>query len=173
MSTRMFFWMNYGGLPPYRDVDFTIKLHPSMTPISMSLHRMTPVELYELKVQLLDLLDSGFIRLSTSPWGAPVLFSKKKDRTLRLFIDYQRLNKVTIKNRFPSPRIDDLFDQLRGAQVYSKIDLHTGNHKLRVREAYIPKTTFRMRYEHFEFIVMPFGLANASAAFMDLMHKVF
>ena len=118
-------------------------------------------------------LDKEFIRPSTSPWGAPVLFAKKKDKTLRLCIDYRQLNGVTIKNRYPLPRIDDLFDQLRGARVYSKIDLCTGYHQLRVREADIPKTTFRTRYGHFEFTVMPFGLTNAPIAFMDLMHRVF
>ena len=118
-------------------------------------------------------MDKGFIRPSTSPWGAPVLFAKKKDKTLRLCIDYRQLNRVTIKNRYPLPRIDDLFDQLRGARVYSKIDLRTGYHQLRVRDTDIPKTTFRTRYKHFEFTVMPFGLTNALAAFMDLMHRIF
>ena len=118
-------------------------------------------------------MDKGFIRPSTSPWGAPVLFAKKKDKTLRLCIDYRQLNRVTIKNRYLLPRIDDLFDQLRGARVYSKIDLLTGYHQLRVRDTDIPKTAFRTCYGHFEFTVMPFGLTNAPAAFMDLMHRVF
>ena len=113
------------------------------------------------------------IRPSTSPWGAPVLFAKKKDKTLRLCIDHRQLNKVTIKNRYPLPRIDDLFDQLRGARVYSKIDHRTGYHQLRVKEIDIPKTAFRTRYGHFEFTMMPFGLTNAPAAFMDLMHRAF
>ena len=134
---------------------------------------MALVELQELKVQIQGLLDKGFIRPSTSPWGAPVLFTKKKDKTLRLYIDYRQLNRVTIKNRYPLSRIDDLFDQLRGVRVYSKIDLRTGYHQLRIRETDIPKTVFRTRYGHFEFIVMPFGLTNAPAAFMDLMHRVF
>ena len=161
------------GLPPQRVIDFGIELHPSTSPISMTLHRMAPVELQELRVQLQELLDKGFIRLSTSPWGAPVLFAKKKDKTLRLCIDYRQLNWVTIKNRYPLLRIDDLFDQLRGARVYSKIDLRTGYHQLRVRETNIPKTTFRTRYGHFEFTVMPFGLTNVPAIFMDLIHRVF
>ena len=118
-------------------------------------------------------MDRGFIRPSTSPKGAPVLFSKKRDKTLRLCIDYRQLNRTTIKNRYPLPWIDDLFNQLRWARVYSKIDLHTGYHQLRVREADIPKTAFRTQYEHFEFKMMPFGLMNAPAAFMDLMHRVF
>ena len=154
------------GLPPHRDADFVIELHPSTSPISMTPHRMAPVELQELKVQIQDLLDRGFIRPSTSPLGALVLFAKKKDKTLCLCIDYRQLNRVTIKNRYPLTRIDDLFDHLRGEQVYSKIDLHIGYHQLRVREADIPKTTFRTRYELFEFTVMPFRLTNAPAAFM-------
>ena len=113
------------GLPPPRDVDFRIELHPRTSPISMTPHRMAPVELQELKVQIQELLGKGFIRPSTSPWGAPVLFAKKKDKTLRLCIDYRQLNRATIKNQYPLPRIDDLFDQLRGARVYSKIDLCT------------------------------------------------
>ena len=161
------------GLPPHRDVDFGIELHPSISPISMTLHRMTPVELQELRVQLQELLDEGFIRPSTSPWGAPVLFAKKKGKTLRLCIDYRQLNRVMIQNRYPLLRIDDLFDQLGGARVYFKIDLRTGYHQLRVRETNIPKTAFRTRYGHFEFTVMPFGLTNALAAFMDLMHRMF
>ena len=138
----------------------------------MTPHRMAPVELQELRVQLQELLDKGFIRPSTSPWGASVLFAKKRGKTLRLCIDYRQLNKVTIKTRYSLPRIDVLFDQLRGARVYSKIDLRTSYHQLRVRDIDIPKTAFRTRYGHFEFTVMPFGLMNALAAFMDLMHRV-
>ena len=161
------------GLPPQRVVDFGIDLHPSTSPISMTPLRMAPVELQELRVQLQELLDKGFTRPSTSQWGAPVLFAKKKGKTLRLCIDYRQLNRVTIKNRYPLPRIDDLFDQLRGARVYSKIDLRTGYHQLRVRETDIPKTAFRTRYGNFEFTVMPFELTNAPTTFMDLMHRVF
>ena len=123
-----------------------------MTPL-----RMASIELQELKVQIQELLDKGFIRPSTSLWGALVLFAKKKDKTLRLGIDYRQLNRVTIKNQYPLSKIDDLFDQLRGARVYSKIDLRTSYHQLRVREEDIPKTTFRMWYGHFEFTMMPFG----------------
>ena len=120
-----------------------------------------------------ELLDRGFIRPSTSPWGAPVLFAKKRDKTLRLCIDYRQLNRATIKNRYPLPQIDDLFDQLRGSWVDFEINLCTSYHQLRVREADIPKMTFRTRYGHFKFTVMPFKLTNAPAAFVDLMHRVF
>ncbi|GKB79730.1 reverse transcriptase domain-containing protein [Tanacetum coccineum] len=126
----------------------------------------------ELSNQLKDLQEKGFIRPSHSPWGAPVLFVKKKDGALRMCIDYRELNKLTIKNRYPLPRIDDLFDQLQGACCFSKIDLRSGYHQLRVREEDIPKTAFRTRYGHFEFTVMPFGLTNAPAVFMDLMNRV-
>ena len=127
----------------------------------------------ELKEQLRELLEKGFIRPSTSPWGAPVLFVRKKDGSLRMCIDYRQLNKVTIKNRYPLPRIDDLFDQLQGAKCFSKIDLRSGYHQVRVREADIPKTAFRTRYGHYEFRVLSFGLTNAPAVFMDLMNRVF
>ena len=161
------------GLPPAREVEFAIDLQPGVSPISMAPHRMAPIELQELKVQLEELLDMGFIRPSTSPWGAPILFAKKKDGTLRLCVDYRQLNRVTVKIKYPLPRIDDLFDQLRGAVVYSKIDLRTGYHQLRIRAEDIPKTAFRTRYGHYEFVVMPFGLTNAPAAFMDLMQRIF
>ncbi|GJR51446.1 putative reverse transcriptase domain-containing protein [Tanacetum coccineum] len=126
----------------------------------------------ELSNQLQELADRGFIRPSTSPWGAPVLFVKKKDGSFRMCIDYRELNKLTVKNRYPLPRIDDLFDQLQGLSVYSKIDLRSGYHQLRVRDEDIPKTAFRTRYGHYEFQVMPFGLTNAPAVFMDLMNHV-
>ncbi|CAL2270252.1 unnamed protein product [Prunus armeniaca] len=126
---------------------------------------MAPAELRELKTQLQELVDKGFIRPSFSSWGAPVLFVKKKDGTMRLCIDYRQLNKVTVRNKYPLPRIDDLFDQLKGAKVFSKIDLRSGYHQLRIREEDMPKTDFRTRYGHYEFLVMPFGLTNAPAAF--------
>ena len=121
----------------------------------------------ELRTQLDDLLAKGFIRPSSFPWGAPILFVKKKDGSMRLCIDYRELNKVTIKNRYPLPRIDDLFDQLQGASYFSKIDLRSGYHQLKVKDEDVHKTAFRTRYGHYEFLVMPFGLTNAPAAFME------
>ncbi|KAL5570640.1 hypothetical protein UlMin_027215 [Ulmus minor] len=161
------------GLPPDREIEFEIELLPGTSPISKAPYRMAPTELKELKEQLQELLDKKFIRRSYSPWGAPVLFVKKKDGTLRMCIDYRELNKVTIKNKYPLPRIDDLFDQLQGAAIFSKIDLRSGYHELKIRESDVPKTAFRTRYGHYEFLVMPFGLTNAPAAFMDLMNRVF
>ncbi|KAL0559143.1 hypothetical protein IC582_003733 [Cucumis melo] len=161
------------GLPPHREVEFAIELEPGTVPISRAPYRMAPAELKELKVQLQELLDKGFIRPSVSPWGAPVLFVKKNDGSMRLCIDYRELNKVTVKNRYPLPRIDDLFDQLQGATVFSKIDLRSGYHQLRIKDGDVPKTAFHSRYGHYEFIVMSFGLTNAPAVFMDLMNRVF
>ena len=161
------------GLPPEREVEFTIDLIPGTKPISSPPYRMAPAELRELKAQLEELLSKGFIRPSISPWGAPVLFVKKKDGSLRLCIDNRQLNRVTIRNQYPLPRIYELFDQLQGSRVYSKIDLRSGCHQLRVQESDVPKTAFRTRYGHYEFLVMPFGLTNAPAAFMDLMNRVF
>ncbi|GJV69451.1 putative reverse transcriptase domain-containing protein [Tanacetum coccineum] len=161
------------GLPPAREIEFGIELIPGAEPISKALYRMAPVELKELKEQLQEMLENGFIRPSVSPWGAPVLFVKKKDGSMRLCIDYRELNRITIRNRYPLPRIDDLFDQLQGAKYFSKIDLRSGYHQLRVREQDISKTAFRTRYGHYEFLVMPFGLTNAPAVFMDLMNRIF
>ncbi|KAL0549531.1 hypothetical protein IC582_014016 [Cucumis melo] len=161
------------GLPPDREIEFTIELLPGITPISQAQYRIAPNELKKLKMQLQELVDKGYIRPSVSPWGVPVLFVKKKDGTFRLCIDYRQLNKVTIRNKYPLPRIDDLFDQLRGAALFSKIDLRSGYHQLKVRESDIAKTAFRMRYGHYEFRVMPFGLTNAPAVFMDLMNMIF
>ena len=161
------------GLPPQREIEFTIELVPGAEPISKAPYRMAPLELQELKEQLQELLERGVIRPSVSPWGAPVLFVKKKDGSMRLCIDYRELNRVTIRNRYPLPRIDDLFDQLQGAKYFSKIDLRSGYHQLRVKDEDISKTAFRTRYGHYEFLVMPFGLTNAPAVFMDLMNRVF
>nr|GEY04894.1 retrovirus-related Pol polyprotein from transposon 17.6 [Tanacetum cinerariifolium] len=126
---------------------------------------------FVLKEKLKELSNKGFIRHSSSPWGAPVLFIEKKDGSFRMCIGYRELNKLTVKNRYPLPRTDDLFDQLQGSSVYSKIDLRSGYHQLRVREEDIPKTAFRTRYGHYKFQVMPFGLTNASTVFMDLMNR--
>ena len=134
---------------------------------------MAPAEMRELRDQIEQLLGQGFIRRSTSSWGSPVLFIKKRDGSLRLCVDYRELNKVTIRNKYSLPRIDDLFDQLRGASFFSKIDLRSGYHQLRIREEYVSKTAFLMRYGSYEFRVMPFGLTNAPAVFMDLMNRVF
>ncbi|GJU44903.1 putative reverse transcriptase domain-containing protein [Tanacetum coccineum] len=160
------------GLPPQRQVEFRIDLVPGATPVAKSPYRLAPSEMQELSGQLQELQDKGFIRPSHSPWGAPVLFMKKKDGSFRMCIDYRELNKITIKNRYPLPRIDDLFDQLQGACYFSKIDLRSGYHQLLVHEDDIPKTAFRTRYGHFEFMVMPFGLTNAPAVFMNLMNRV-
>nr|GEW40071.1 hypothetical protein [Tanacetum cinerariifolium] len=141
-------------------------------PVVCAPYRLELSEMKELAKQLQELSEKGFIRPNSSPWGAPVLFVKKKDRSFRMCIDYKELNKLTVKNRYPLPRIDDLFDQLQGSSVYSKIDLRTGYHQLRIREEDIPITAFRTRYGHYEFRVMPFGLTNAPAVFMDLMNRV-
>ena len=134
---------------------------------------MDPSELKELKEQLKDLLDKGFIRPSISPWGAPTLFIKKKDGSLKMCIDFRQLNKVTINNKYPIPMIDDLFDQLQGANHFSKIDLRSGYHQLIVRDSDIPKISLRTQYGHYEFVVMSFGLTNVPPAFVDLMNRVF
>ncbi|GKA08458.1 putative reverse transcriptase domain-containing protein [Tanacetum coccineum] len=160
------------GLPPQRQVEFRIDLVPGATPIAKSPYRLAPSEMQELSGQLQELQDKGFIRPSYSPWGAPVLFVKKKDGSLRMCIDYRELNKLTVKNRYPLLRIDDLFDQLQGSRYFSKIDLRSGYYQLCVHEDDIPKTAFRMRYRYFKFTVMPFGLTNAPAVFMDLMNRV-
>ncbi|XP_057538026.1 uncharacterized protein LOC130815554 [Amaranthus tricolor] len=161
------------GMPPQRKIDFTIHLVLGTGPISKAPYRMAPKEMEELKSQLEELWDKGYVRPSVSPLGAPVLFVRKKDGSLRLCIDYRELNKVTVKNRYLLPRIDDLFDQLRGAEIFSKIDLRSGYHQLRIAEGDIYKTAFRTCYGHYEFTVMPFGLINAPAAFMCLMNQVF
>ena len=164
---------NLPSIPPDREIDFQIELALGTEPISKAPYKMAPLELKELKVQMEELVSKGFVRPSTSPWGAPVLFVKKKDGSLRLCIDYRELNKVTIRNQYPLPRIDDLFDQLQGARVFSKIDPRSGYHQLKIRSEDVPKTAFKTRYGHYEFLVMPFGLTNAPAVFMDLMNRIF
>ncbi|XP_052622433.1 uncharacterized protein LOC128127784, partial [Lactuca sativa] len=160
------------GVPPVRQVEFGIDLVPGAAPIAKVPYRLAPPEMQELSSQLQELLGKGFIRPSSSPWGAPILFVKKKDGSHRMCIDYRELNKLTVKNRYPLPRIDDLFDQLQGASWFSKIDLRSGYHQVRVRDEDVQKTAFRTRYGHYEFVVMPFGLTNAPAVFMDLMNRV-
>ncbi|GJY49005.1 putative reverse transcriptase domain-containing protein [Tanacetum coccineum] len=160
------------GLPPVREIEFQIELIPGSTPVAKSPYHLEPSELEELSGQLKELQDKGFIRPSSSPWGAPVLFVKKKDGSFRMCIDYRELNKLTVKNRYLLPRIDDLFDQLQGSQFFSKINLRSGYYQVRVHENDIPKTTFKTCYGHFEFTIMPFGLTNAPAVFMDLMNRV-
>jgi ribonuclease HI len=161
------------GMPPEREVEFAIDLVPGTAPIAKRPYRMAAPELAELKKQLDELLQKGYIRPSSSPWGAPVLFVKKKDGSMRLCVDYRALNEVTIKNKYPLPRIDDLFDQLKGAKFFSMIDLRSGYYQLRIRPEDVPKTAFVTRYGQYEFTVMPFGLTNAPAYFMNLMNKVF
>ncbi|GJR36434.1 putative reverse transcriptase domain-containing protein [Tanacetum coccineum] len=160
------------GIPPTRQVEFQIDLVPGATPVVHAPYRLAPSEMKELAEQLQELTDKGFIRPSSSPWGDLVLFVKKKDGSFWMCIDYKELNKLIVKNCYLLPRIDDLFDQLQGSSIYSKIDLRSGYHQLRVREEDIPKTAFRTRYGHYEFQVMPFGLTNAPAVFMDLMNRV-
>jgi len=160
-------------LPPERDIDFSIDLVPGVVPVSKTSYRMGMPELKELQIQLEELLKKGYIRPSVSPWGTPILFVKKRDGTLRLCIDFRQLNKATIKNKYPLPKTDDLFDQLRGAKILSKIYLRSGYHQVRIKEEDIIKTAFRTRYGHYEFTFVPFGLTNAPATFMCLMNGIF
>ena len=160
-------------MPPDRDIEFLIELLPDTAPISKRPYRMPPNDLEEIKKQIKELLEKGYIRPSSSPWGAPVLLVEKKDGTLRMVVDYRSLNDVTIKNKYPLPMINDLFDQLVGAKVFSKIDLRSGYHQLKIREQDIPKTAFTTRYGLYEYTVMSFGLTDAPAYFMSMMNKVF
>jgi hypothetical protein len=161
------------SMPLERKVEFAIELEPSTASISKRAYRVSGPELVELKKQIDRLLEKGYIRPITSPWAAPVLFMEKKDGTKRMHIDYRALNEVNIKNKYPLPRIEDLFDQLRGAGVFSKIDLRSGYHQLRIRPLDIPKTTFITKYGLYEYTIMFFGLTNAPAFFMYLMNSVF
>jgi hypothetical protein len=160
-------------MPPERAIEFKIKLQPDTAPIAKAPYKMSPVELKELKIQLQGLLDKGYIHPSISPWGCSTLFVEKKDKKLRLCVDYRSLNAVTIKNKYPPPRIDILFDQLAGAQVFSKIDLCFGYHQIKIRVEDIPKTAFTTRYDLFKYLIMSFGLTNAPTHFMYLMNSVF
>jgi hypothetical protein len=161
------------GMPPDRDIEFVIKLKPGTTPIYKTPYRMATSELAELKEHIKELLEKEFIRPRSSPWGAPVIFVLKKDGTQRLCVDYHALNEVTVKNKYPLARIDDLFNQLCGACVFSKIDLRSGYHQLKICECDIPKIAFILRYGLYEYTVMSFGLTNAPAYFMYQMNKAF
>jgi hypothetical protein len=161
------------GMPSNWDIEFVIEFNPGTVPIYKTPFRMTTPELAELKKHIKGLLEKGFIRPSSSPWGAPVIFVPKKDGTQNLCVDYHALNEVTVKNNYPLLRIDDLFDQLHGVCVFSKIDLRSGYHQLKVWECHIPKTAFVSRNGLFEYTVMSFGLTNAPAHLMYLMNKVF
>ena len=161
------------GLPPKREIDHRIELEPGQNPPSRPTYRMSQPEMDELKKQLSELMDKGYVQESKSPYGAPVLFVKKKDGTMRMCIDYRALNKITIKNKYPLPRIDELLDRSLGAKYFSKIDLRSGYWQVRIADEDVPKTAFRTRYGHYEFLVMPFGLTNAPATFMHLMQQTF
>jgi hypothetical protein len=161
------------GMPPDRDIEFPIELLPGTAPISKRHYRMDVKDLVELKKQIEELLEKCFILPSSSPWGAPVLFVSKKDGSRRMCVDYRILNEVTIKNKYPLPQIEDLFDQMKGAKIFSKIDLRSGYHQLKIQADDVPKTAFTTRYGLYEFLVMSFGLTNAPAYFMNLLNKVF
>jgi hypothetical protein len=160
-------------MPLDRDIEFVTELKPGTTPIYKTPYRMATPELAELKEHIKELLEKGFIRPSSSPWGAPVIFVPKKFGTQRLYVDYRALNEVTIKNKYPLPRIDDLFDQLRGVCVFSKIDLRSGYHQLNIRGCDILKNAFVSRYGLYEYTVMSFVFTNALTYFMYLKNKVF
>jgi hypothetical protein len=160
-------------MPPDHDIEFIIELLPRTPPVSKRPYRMPVNELVELKKQIAELQAKGFIRPSSSPWRAHVLFMEKKDGTQQMCVDYQSLNEVTTKNKYPLPWIEDLFDQMKGASVFSKIDLRSGYHQLKIQESDIPKTAFRTRYGLYEYTVMSFGPTNVLAYFMYLMNKVF
>jgi hypothetical protein len=160
-------------MPLDRDVEFIIELQPGSVPISRRPYKMIPKKLAEFKVQLNEFMDKGFIRLSSSPWCCPALFVKKKDQSLRLCVDYRPLNVVTIKNKYPLPRIDILFDQLAGVKVFFNVNLHSGYHQIKIHLEDVPKTAFSTRYGLYEYLVMLFGLTNAPAHFMYLINSVF
>jgi hypothetical protein len=161
------------GMPPDCEIEFVIELVSGMVPIFKRPYRMVANQLADLKEQLQELLDNGYVHPSASPWGGPIIFVHKKDGTKRMCMDYRSLNEVTIKNKYPLLGIDDLFDQLKGACVFLKIDLMSGYHQLNIRASYIPKTAFITRYGLYEYMVMSFELTIAPAYFMYLMNKVF
>jgi hypothetical protein len=159
-------------VPPKRDIDFSINLMPRAAPLSKTPYKMNTPEMKELQMQLEEILKKGYIRPIVSPWGSPILFVRNKYGTLRLCINFRQMNKVTIKNKYPLPRIDDLFDHLKDEKIFSKIDLRLGYHQVRIKYEYLIKTTFRRRYGHYESTVVPFGLSNAPTVFMCLMNGV-
>jgi hypothetical protein len=161
------------GMPPKKAIEFKIELQPSTAPIAKAPYKMSPLEIKELKIQLQGLLGKGYIHPSTSPWGCSTLFVEMKDKDLCLCVDYRSLNTITIKNKYPLPRIDILFDQLAGAQVFSKIDLRSSYHQIKIRAEDIPKTAFTMRYGLYAYLVMSFGLMNVLVHFMYLMNSIF
>ena len=165
--------MNYQRVcHPKRALPHRIDVAPGTKPISKPSYRLSAIEAAEVERQLADYLSKGFIRKSSSPWASPILLVKKKDGSMRMCVDYRSLNTVTIKNKYPLPRIDELFDQLKGAKYFSKIDLHSGYHQVRINADDIPKTAFRTRFGHYEFLVLPYGLTNAPTTFMTLMDSV-
>jgi hypothetical protein len=161
------------GMPPERAIEFKIEIQPNTTPIAKAPYKMSPMEMKELKIQLQGLLDKGYIHPSTPPWGCSTLFVEKNNKELCLSVNYRPLNAVTIKNKYPLPHIDILFDQLAGAQVFSRIDLRFGYHQIKICVEDIPKTAFTTRYGLYEYLVMSIGLTNALAHFMYLMNSVF
>jgi hypothetical protein len=161
------------GMPSDQDVEFIIELQPGTTPISRRPYKMTPNELAELKIQLNELLDKGYIHPSSLPWGCPPLFVKKKDQSLRLCVDYRPLNAVTIKNKYLLPCIDILFDQLASARVFSKVDLRLGYHQIKIYPEVVSNTSFSIRYGLYEYLVISFGLTNDPTHFMYLMNSKF
>jgi hypothetical protein len=161
------------GMPPDGEIEFTIDLISGTSPIAQAPYKMGPKELVELKAQLDELDEKAFIRESISPWGTPVIFVDKRDGGRRMCGDYSNLNNITIKNKYPLPRIQHLFDQVKGARVFSKINLRSGYHQIKIKEEDIPKTAFVSRYGHQEYLVVPFGLTNAPAIFMNMMNKIF
>ncbi len=160
-------------LPPERSIVHTIPLVPGAQPPAPRMYRMSPAELAEVKRQVADLLRKGFIEPSSSPFGAPVLFVQKKDGTLRMVVDYRQLNKITVKNKWPLPRIEDQFDSMKGAKVFSSLDLQSGYHQLRIQPEDVPKTAFRTPIGSYQFKVLCFGLTNAPAVFSRAMYEIF
>jgi hypothetical protein len=161
------------GMPSDRAIEFKIELQPGTTTVYKRQYPMAWNEMSELKIQLQELLDKGYIRLSCSPWGCPAIFVSKKDKTQRLCVDYQPLNAVTMKNKYSLPHIDLLFDQLIGAHIFSKIDIRSGYHQIKIYEEDIPKTAFSTWYSLYEYLLMSFGLTNAPAHFVYLMNSIF